>query len=462
MPIFRPRTRVEIARGMIARVIARSRLVGLIRNSVIFHVIASASDEDAEQYFQMANLRLIFSIDTATGSDLDERAREIKPSTISRRTSLFGSTDLTFGRTGTVGAVNIPAGSIIAASDELGQIKYRTTVASQIADGFDEVIGVGCVALEAGVRGNVEDGTINQFVSRIPGVTTVTNPTTISNGRDREGDGQFRARLKLHVQSLSRGTPTAVEGFSVNVELVDGRRVLFAKVVEPILPTGLYDVFIDDGTGTTDTDFEETFFGANDVLINPALGGELNLFTTNKPIRDNNDFILGINGVFQVRGTDYELNSATGQIELAAPLITGDNVVARYRNYIGLIQETQKVLDGIIGATLSYPGVRAGGVQPLVKGAINSSQTLAASASVLEDFDSEQVIEDVEAAVIAYLNGLNIGAHVIVSEIIERAMAIDGMFNFQISDLSGTFPAVDQIILPDHVARIVSANLSIT
>jgi hypothetical protein len=80
---------------------------------------------------------------------------------------------------------------------------------------------------------------------------------------------------------------------------------------------------------------------------------------------------------------------------------------------------------------------------------------------VSEDYDAEQVIEDAESAILAYINGLDIGAHVIVAEIIERAMAVDGMFNFQISDLSGTFPAVDQIILPYQVARIVSANLNI-
>jgi len=445
---------------MIARVIARSRLVGLVRNSVVFHILASAADEDAEQYYQLANLRLIFSIDTATGSDLDERAREIKPSTITRRTSLFASTDLTFGRTGTVGTVNIPAGSIVAARDALGQVQFRTTAAAQITDGNSEVIGVGCVALEAGARGNVQEHSITQFVSRIPGVTTVTNPSEVSNGRDRESDSSFRARLKRHVQSLSRGTPTAVEAFALSVELVDGRRVLFAKVVEPVLPTGRYEVYIDDGTGTSE-EYEETFLTADDVLVNPAVGGEENLYTSLKPIRDDGSFQFWVNSVLQTRGTDYQLNTAKGQIELATALATGDNAVARYRNYSGLIQETQKILDGIIGMTLSYPGVRAAGTQAIVLPAAVANQELTASASVNDGYDAEQVIEDVEAAILAYINGLDIGAHVIVSEIIERAMAVDGMYNFLITDLSGTFPAADQIILPHQVARIVSANLSV-
>jgi uncharacterized phage protein gp47/JayE len=460
MPLFRPRTRVEILRDMIARVIARSKLVGLVRNSVVFHILAAAADEDAEQYYQLANLRLLFSIDTATGSDLDQRAREIKPSTITRETALFASGQVSFFRNGIVGTTTIPAGTIVAAKDSLGQIQFRTTTAAQIVDGFDTVINVNVVALEAGARGNVQENTISQFVSRVPGVTSVTNPNELSNGRDRESDSRFRARLKLFVQSLSRGTPTAIKAYSLNVQLADGRQVIFARVVEPLFPTGLFDVYIDDGTGTS-SQYDETYFSTDDILINPAVGGEENLYTTLKPIYDDGTFRLWINGSLKTRNVDYFLNPARGQIELVSALIAGDNVAAQYRNYIGLVAETQKVLEGVIGGTELYPGVRAGGVQAIVKPAVVAWQSLTAAAAVADDYDAEQVIEEVEAAVLAYINGLDIGAHVIVSEIIERAMSIDGMFNFQISDLSGTFPAVDQIILPYQVARITSANLTI-
>ena len=74
MPVFQPRNRVQILREMVARVVARSRLVGVTRNSTVFHVMAGSAEEDAEQYFEMSRLRAVFSIDKATGSDLDERA----------------------------------------------------------------------------------------------------------------------------------------------------------------------------------------------------------------------------------------------------------------------------------------------------------------------------------------------------------------------------------------------------
>jgi uncharacterized phage protein gp47/JayE len=461
MPLFQPRTRVQILRDMVARVVARSSMVGLVRNSVVFHVLASAADEDAEQYWQLSNLRLIFSIDTATGSDLDERAAEIQPSLIKRRESIFANGEVTFTRQGTTGALAIPAGTIVAAEDAQGQIKYRTTVAATIPDGLSVVLGVPIVALEAGSRGNASAGGIVQLVSRVPGVTTVTNPSALTNGQDREADAQFRARLKAYVQGLSRGTPVAIRSFALNAQLTDGRRVLFARVVEPISPTGSYDVYIDDGTGTVD-EYEETYLLSDDTLIASALGGEINAYTTNRPIRDDGSFQAWKNAALMVRDTDYILNPANGQLELQTALTAGDAITARYRNYAGLIQETQRVIDGDPATLVTHPGVRAAGTQAIVRTAVAVFQTLTAGVSVKSDFNTANVVEQVETAVQGYINGLDIGENVIVAEIIERAMAVTGVFNFQISDLSGTFPAVDQFILPNQVARIVSANLNIS
>lgn len=447
---------------MIARVIARSGLKGLVRNSVVFHLLAAAADEDALQYFEMAKLRLLFSIDSATGSDLDERAAEIAPGTIKRRESLFASGETTLGRTGTTGILTIPAGTLVGAEDEDGQISYRTTVSTDIIDTTDTVTGVPVVALEAGARGNAVALTVVQLLTRVPGLVSVVNPSDFVNGQDREDDESFRARLKLYVQALSRGTVTAIESFALGVQLVDGRRVLFAHVVEPITPSGTYEVYIDDGTGNVD-EFEETFLASDDTLINPALGGEINLFTTQKPIRELSTALTAEkNAVPLVRGVDYELNVANGQLELAVALVAGDVVTARYSNFSGLIQETQRVIDGDRSTLLTHPGVRAAGTRAIVMEPGVAIQTLAANVSVRADFDVEIVIEEVVAVLQAYINGLDIGQSVIAAEIIERAMKVDGMFNFQISELSGTFPAVDQFILPNQVARIVSANLQIT
>lgn len=469
MPVFQPRTRPDILREMIARVVARSELEGLTLNAAVYHVLAAAATEDAEQYFQATRLRDLFSIDKASGSDLDERAKDYVPNTITRRVPLKATGTALFSRPGTTGTVAIPSGTQIAATDAQGQIQYQTTAVASIPNGSSDSGSVPISAIEAGERGNVAAGQIVQFVSRIPGVPSVTNPSALTTGQDRESDESFRARIKAFVQAMSRGTVAALEAFASDVILSDGQRVLFANVKEPATPTGSIDLFIDNGSGTAEA-FDDTFIGAPETLIASAVGGEVEAYTGNKPVRDDGSLIVELDtgGGFNpiVRGTDFEFDSTEGKIVFdptifPSGLSTGDAVRAEYRYYTGLIQEVQKVINGDPLNPLVYPGVRPAGVQVLVKSPSLVSQSIAATISVLSGFDTLTVATEVSTAIQAYINNLPIGADVIVAELIERAMAVTGMFNFKIQTLTGSSPAVDQIILDDQAARIVAASISL-
>lgn len=471
MPVFQPRNRVQITREMVARVVARSKLTGLQRNSAAFHIIAAAANEDAEQYVQMARLRAVFSIDNASGSDLDARAAEIVPGIIRRRSALPASGNVIFSRPGTTGSLSIPAGTQVGATDDQGQVRFRTTVAGTIPNGSTTsgVVNVTCSI--SGIRGNVIAGQINQMVTRVAGVTAVTNPTGFSNGQDRESDTSFRARLKAFVQAISRGTVVAIEGFAKQVITDDGIRALFAKLDEPIIPNGRIDLYVDDGTGSAE-EFSETYIGSPDLFLPAAAGGEITAFTTARPIRDDGSFTLeadtGGGFVTLVRGTDYELNSALGQIELIStgslPVLSiGDALRAEYRFYTGLLAETQQVIDGDSSNPLLFPGVRAAGIQVVVRPAVPIFQSLTGAIAVLPDFDVTTVAADVSDTIQDYINTLDIGEDVIVAEIVERAMGVNGMFNFRIIDLTGSGAGgVDQIILDNQVARIAGASISLT
>jgi uncharacterized phage protein gp47/JayE len=436
----------------------------MLRNSVIFHVLAAASSEDAEQYFQMARLRDLFSIDKATGSDLDARAAEIQPAVLRRARSTAASGDVIFTRTSIIGSVAIPIGTLISGSDAEGRIQYRTLASGSILVGNTQSAAVPVVCLTRGIRGNLDAGQIVQFVTRIPGATGVTNQFGLTNGRDRESDDNFRARLKAFIQSISRGTKTALEGFARNAVLSDGRRVLFARAVSTILPTGTTTLYIDDGTGFVE-EYATTFIGGNDTLLLSALGGERTLFTDSRPIRDDGLFELRINAVVQVRGVDYVLDVSTGKVwldETAYPtgLTAADNVEANYRHYIGLIQLVQKITNGDPSDPLRFPGVKAAGEQVIVRPPSVVLQQITATISVLSGYDTASVALVVEAAVQDYINSLDIGEQVIVAEIIQRAMDVTGMFNFQITLLSGAAP-VDQVILETQVARITAGDISL-
>ena len=88
-------------------------------------------------------------------------------------------------------------------------------------------------------------------------------------------------------------------------------------------------------------------------------------------------------------------------------------------------------------------------------------QTLAGTIAVLGGFDVLAVSSRVRTEIQRYINNLNIGEAVIVSEIIERAMSVPGMYNFRITSLSGSTPPVDQNILETQVARIVSGDITL-
>ncbi len=70
---FTPRTFVEILNDMVAYAQTRTALSDFTPGSVIRTIFEAAALEDDEQYFQMVQLLDMFSLNTATGSDLDRR-----------------------------------------------------------------------------------------------------------------------------------------------------------------------------------------------------------------------------------------------------------------------------------------------------------------------------------------------------------------------------------------------------
>lgn len=460
MPVFQPRTRKQILRQLVARTVARSRLTGLVKSSGVVHLLASFANEASEVYFQMARLRDVFSIDLATGSDLDKRAAEIQPGTITRRGALAATTDVHLVRSTSSGYLPIDVGTIVSARDTAGEIRFRTIAPSGIFDGSTVSPAIQVVALERGTRANVVANAITTVVTRIATVTSAYNPTAVLNGADREKDPEFRARLKAYIASLPRGTPQAIESAALALRSPTGQRVLFAKVREPNPPTGTVSLYIDDGTGNIET-FSSATLTSPETVVASAAGGEEDLQLISWPVRDDGSFVLTLDAVPLVRNTDFWLNATSGSIHLAVPLTTGQVVVAAYRHYTGMIQAVQRVINGIRGLR-QLPGIRAAGIRVAVLSPTRVLQSVSANATVAADFDVAAVIAAVVVAIQEYINGLDIGATVIVAEIIERAMAVPGMLDFELQSLTGSSPPRNQIILSSQIARVNASSILIT
>ena len=147
---------------------------------------------------------------------------------------------------------------------------------------------------------------------------------------------------------------------------------------------------------------------------------------------------------------DFILNEAVGQIEFfdAKIPLEGSQLFAIYENYTGLIKEAQLVVDGNLSDLTTYPGVRSAGVKVLVRPAKRSSVDVTVELSVdtaLTNIANASFL--VRQALISYINNLDIGEDVIVSEMIERSMGILGVTNCKIIN-----PADDFAINHDSVA----------
>lgn len=261
MPKFTIKSHEQILAAMLAKVLTRTDLSDVGDSSVLKHLLAASARQDSEQYYQMSLLLQLFSIDTATGEDLDERAKDIQPALITRLPSAKAVGQVVFTRKGTTGTTIISVGTTVTTSD--GKAFKTTAIGTISASSPEQVSGhgvgrdsnlVAVVASVGGAAGNVVAGTVTKFASKPAGVDEVTNLLAFSQGRDLETDDSFRARLKAFVASLSRCTVGSMEAQIVGQQdPASGVTAQYVHVWEDPINRGNIKVYVDDGTGTAES-----------------------------------------------------------------------------------------------------------------------------------------------------------------------------------------------------------------
>jgi uncharacterized phage protein gp47/JayE len=177
----------------------------------------------------------------------------------------------------------IPAGTsvIIPANNQQPQIEYRLLRDAVIPSGEDAVTGVSIVAILSGSSGNAGINTITQFLSAPFNGATVTNTSSLNNGRDIETDDELRERVKSYSNTLARGTKQAILAAIIGQsDSVDNKQVASAVITEPPKIGDPSIVYIDDGSG-----FQPSFVGQSvDSLLADASGNEEFLQLANFPL----------------------------------------------------------------------------------------------------------------------------------------------------------------------------------
>ena len=121
----------------------------------------------------------------------------------------------------------------------------------------------------------------------------------------------------------------------------------------------------------------------------------------------------------------------------------------------GLVAECQKVIDGYRDADgTPIPGWKAAGVVVTVAAATDVSIDVNATLTVLDAYDSATCAAAAETAMRDYIDGLGIGAKVVLAELIAAAMEVPGVYNVSI-----TLPVADTLVDPDKKA--VSGSVTV-
>lgn len=161
---FRVRTLLEVLDGMLATVVANSEITDVNRGAIDRILLEAAALQDADQYLQIARLKNAFSIETATGVDLDDRGAD------------FGIDRLT----------PTQATGVVYFGDSNFTVKVETTLNGLHLSGVTSLTltdasafpATGSVILERDTPGQRE---LVTYSSKLGNVLTLTAPTTITH-----------------------------------------------------------------------------------------------------------------------------------------------------------------------------------------------------------------------------------------------------------------------------------------
>lgn len=182
----------------------------------------------------------------------------------------------------------IAAGELISipASGSSAAVNFTVDQDTTLLAGEDKVENVTITATEAGEKGNIPIGTLDDlgedvFPNPPFSGARAENLTKFSTGSNRESDDAYRDRLKQRIQSLSKGTQTAILNEIIGiVDAETAKRVVSANVILPVTLDDWVKIYIDDGTG-----FEPDFiYIGGEELLRAANGGEERLKVQLTPI----------------------------------------------------------------------------------------------------------------------------------------------------------------------------------
>tara|TARA_R110002110_G_scaffold92555_11_gene241492 strand:+ start:1533 stop:2936 length:1404 start_codon:yes stop_codon:yes gene_type:complete len=433
----------HIVQRLVNRIVARSDLSDITPASALMQILGATSIEMELCYLELAELLSLFSIETASGDDLDALGKLYLPDAISRRSALvaFGAGVFTLVDQATSQVV-IPAGAELR-NPSTGK-QYLTIDAATILVGNNQSNRIKFVAIKEGESGNCAARSVTEILSGGSVVNGFAHTVAAVGGRNLESDKELRTRIKGRVSALAYSTPQSIEARVLDAKSEDGRAVISSRLIEDETDRGFCSLYIDDGTTIIDD--------ANKEIVNVELitartdGGERVFFTKYYPIvRSQIPHVLGLQRrqadgalapeVALTEFIDFEMTYSQGRIVLSqnVGLLEGDQLtISTYTRRTSLIADAQRLIEGD-SSDPDVPTYRAAGVVIEVMPAEKRLIALSGNIITKDDTDRATVLTEVRSSLSDYLNTLPIGGDVIISELIEQAMRVSGMYDFTLN-----------------------------
>ena len=209
---------------------------------------------------------------TSTGSDLDSWVADYG---VSRLPASAASGIVTFSRFTPSAQAVVPVGALVQTAD--GTQQYAVTVDTSNAaysaslGGYVLAAGIASVvapvlATAAGAAGNAAAAGINTLAQAMPGVDTVSNAATFTNGANAESDEALRARFVAYVASLSKATKAAVGYAATSLKPGITYTLVENEQYGGAAQMGYFYLVVDDGTGYPSTDLISAVYNAVDAV----------------------------------------------------------------------------------------------------------------------------------------------------------------------------------------------------
>lgn len=221
-------------------------------------IIDTVAQANADSQIDLVGLQSALDIDSKYGSSLDNFLAIFG---FGRQSATYATGYVTFSRTTpSTSDIRIPVNSLVQVpitSSSTQQVKFYTSIDATLQAGTTSVT-VPIRAVTAGKVGNVAANQITEIVGQpIPGITSVTNDTAITDGINQESDAEYKVRFKNTVFRNLAGTEDQYLALAIATAFTSKANVVgpVSKYQEymqvpPVDDPSSYDV---DGDGDQDS-----------------------------------------------------------------------------------------------------------------------------------------------------------------------------------------------------------------